>query len=114
MNKHFFSSIKEWSAAGRITELYDEDDIVVSSSMDLTRVCNSCYSKLYVYPISNEKQKEYGKNLLSYVLSKFSLGAQKILEAPLIAVELAIMVQAFAKWKNLGPNGSTAEFFQAH
>lgn len=78
-------------------QIYDENNIVVSSSADLTRVCNSCYSKLYVYPTSDEKQKEHGENLLSYVLIKFSLAAQKIPEAPLIKEELAIVVQALAK-----------------
>lgn len=42
MNKYFFSSIKECSAVGLITKLYDDETNVVSSSAS-----NPFYSKLY-------------------------------------------------------------------
>lgn len=61
MNKYLFFLVRERPAGGLITELYDEDDIVVSSSAYLTKGCNAIYSKLYACPTSDEQQREYGE-----------------------------------------------------
>lgn len=47
MNKYFFSSVKERQVGSFITELYDEVNNVVPSSVDLAQVCNNFYSKSY-------------------------------------------------------------------
>lgn len=88
MNKHLFSSLRERSAGALITSLYDEDNTIVSSSADLTRVFNSFYSKLYANPSLDEQQKEYEEELLNYVPNKISLNVQRIMEAPHTEEEL--------------------------
>ena len=51
MTKHLFSSIRERPAGRLITELYDEDNTIISSSVNLVQVWNSFYSKLYACPV---------------------------------------------------------------
>lgn len=114
MSKHFFSSVRERPAGGLITELYDEDNTIASSSANLAKVCNSFYSKLYACPVQNEQRHEHVDELLSYVPKKFSPTAQRMLEAPLTSEELTKAVQALAKGKSPGPDGLTAEFFQSY
>lgn len=97
MSKYLFSSVREQPAV--ITELYDEDDIVMSSSANLAKVRNSFYSKLYECLALDKLWREYGVELLSYILSKFSPIAQKVLETPLTEKELTKVVQALAKEK---------------
>lgn len=57
MTKYLFSSIKECPLGGRIPNLYNEDDIVVSSSANLAHVCNIFYSKLYASLVPDELKK---------------------------------------------------------
>lgn len=83
MNEYFFSSVKERPAGVLITELYDEDNTTISSSADLARVCNSFYSNLYMRLVMDEQQHEHEEELLSYIPTKFSLTAQRIMKAPL-------------------------------
>ena len=59
VNKYFFSLVKECLVGGLITDLYDEDDIVVSSSMDLAWVYNTFYSKLYASLAPNERKGKF-------------------------------------------------------
>ena len=57
MNKHFFASVQERLGSGIIIKLYDEDNTIVLSSVNLARVGNSFYSKLYACPIEDENKK---------------------------------------------------------
>lgn len=82
MNTHFFYSVWEWLPGGLITTLFDEDNIFVSSRTNVDRICKFLNSKLQARPVLDEQQKEYKVELLSYVPSKISLIAQKIMEAP--------------------------------
>lgn len=59
-------------ARGLITELYDENDTLVSSRADLARVCNSFFSKLHDIPTLNERRDEICVKLWSHVPCKFS------------------------------------------
>jgi hypothetical protein len=58
---------------GRIPNLYNEDDIVVSSSANLAPMCNIFYSKLYTSLVPDELKKGCCVELLRHILYKFSL-----------------------------------------
>ena len=62
----------------------------------------------------DEQRHEHEEKMLSYVSTKFSWTAQRIMEAPLTNAKLTKVVQAFARGKSLGPYGLTAYFFQAY
>ena len=62
----------------------------------------------------DEQRHEHEEKMLSYVSTKFSWTAQRIMEAPLTNAKLTKVVQAFARGKSLGPDGLTAYFFQAY
>ena len=67
MNKHFFSLVKERLVGGFI---------------NLAKLSNAFYSKLFAYPFPDVHREECCAKLLSHVPCKFSHVAQKVLEAP--------------------------------
>lgn len=58
MNKYFFSSCKECLAGGYITKSHDEDDMVVSSIIDLAELYNAYYSMLYASMTPDAQREE--------------------------------------------------------
>jgi hypothetical protein len=82
MNKCFFSSVKERMAGGLIMKLYVEDHTLVSLQANLVEVCDMFYSKLCAQPTLDVYIEDLNMELVSHVPCKFSLVAQKVLEAP--------------------------------
>ena len=62
MNKDFFSLVKARPARGLIPELFDKNDIVISSSVDLARVYKTFYSKLYATLVSMSNRRKFVRN----------------------------------------------------
>lgn len=72
-NKYIISLVKEYPIGDLITKVYDnDDDMVVSLSADLARVCNNVYPKLYTSPTPDEQQRKCYVESLSLVPSKIS------------------------------------------
>lgn len=73
MNKYINSLVKEYPIGDFVTKAYDNNDDMVSSlSVDLARVCNILYPKLYTSPTLDEQRRKYYMELLSFVPSKIS------------------------------------------
>jgi hypothetical protein len=96
--EYLFFLVKECPTGGLITELCDEDDIGVYSSVDLSRNCNIFYTKLYISPPHDAQGEDCHAKLLSQILNKFSLVARKALEVPITEVDLTTVVQ-FRHWQ---------------
>ena len=72
------------------------------------------YSLLYASLAPNAQGEDRHAKLLSHIPNKFSLVAQKALEAPITEVELTSAIHAMAKGKSTGPDGLIVDFYKAY